>query len=223
MWYDWDWPAAERHFLKAIHMKPGYAPAHVWYGNLLWCTGGLDESIQEMQKARELEPLEPVNPAHLGLALAVARRFDESIEELRKVIASDPEFSLAYWYQSFSLLATKRWGEAIATLRRFVELTAGSVIALSTLGFAYGSAGMKDEALTILQRLGGISKERHVGSLWRAVVWVGLGEKNRALEALEEAYTERDSQLATLKRWFIWDSVRLEPRFKGLLKKMNLE
>lgn len=223
MWYDWDWPAAEEHFLKAIQKKPEYALVHHWYGNFLSCMGRFDESIREMQKACELEPLEPVNPAHLGLALFMARRFDESIGVLRKVIESDPELWVAHWYQSMNLLSKKMWGESIATLQKLVELTAGSVVSLSYLGFAYGLAGMKDEAFKILERLDGLSKDRYVGSLWRGVVWLGLGEKNKALENLEKAYAEREGAMAFLKVQPILDSLRSEPRFQALLKKMNLD
>ncbi len=223
MWYDWDWPAAERHFLKAIQKKPDYASSHQWYGLCLSITGRFDESIREMQEARELEPLEPVIPTHLGWALYMARRFDESIGELRKVIESDPEFSIAYCYQSWNFLAEKMWGEAIPTIQKFVELSAESMFALSTLGFAYGSAGMKDEAFKILERLDGLSKDRYVGSLWRGLVWLGLGEKNEALENLEKAYLERESAMACLKILPMLDSLRSEPRFRALLKKMNLE
>jgi tetratricopeptide (TPR) repeat protein len=185
--------------------------------------GRFDESIREIRKACELEPLEPVNPAHLGLALFMARRFDESIGELRKVIESDPEFWLAYWYQSLNFLAKKMWGEAIATARKPVELTAGSVMTLSILGFAYGSAGMKDEAFEILERLDGLRKDRYVGSYWRGVVWLGLGETNEALEHLEKAYLERESNMAFLKDHPLVGSLRSEPRFKALLRKMNLD
>jgi len=223
LWYDWDWPAAEKHSLKAIQEKPDYAPAHLWYGNCLWCTGRFNECIREMQKACELEPLEPVNPAHLGLALCMARRFDESIGELRKVIASDPEFSLVYWYQSFNFLAKKMWGEAIATLQKLVELSGGSIIASSTLGLAYGTAGMKDEAQKIVERLDELSKDRYVGSFYRALVRLGLGEKNEALENLEKACLERDPLMASLNVWPLFDSLRSEPRFQDLLKKMKLD
>ena len=106
-WYDWDWPAAERYFLKAIQMKPDYAPAPIWYGLCLSITGRFEESIREMKRARDLEPLEPVNPTHVGWALHMARRFDESIGELRKVIESNPDFWLAYWYQSMNFSAKK--------------------------------------------------------------------------------------------------------------------
>ena len=218
LWHDWDWRAAESHFLKAIRMKPDYAPAHQWYGNCLACTGRFDESVREGQKACELEHLEPINPTQLGLELYVTRRFDESIEKVRKVIESDPEFFVAYWIQSMNFMAKKMWAEAIATAQKFVELTAESGIAVATLGLAYGSAGMKDEALKILERLDGMSKDRYVGSLSRAWVWLGLGEKNKALENLEKAYQEREPMMALLKVAPLFDSLRSEPRFHALLK-----
>jgi len=223
MWYDWDWPAAEKHFLKAIQLKPENDTAHLWYGLCLTIVGRFDESIREMQKAQELAPLEPVNPTLEGWALYMARRFDESIGVLRKVNESDPEFSIAYWYLAGSYYANERWGEGIAAIQKFVELSAGSVIALSVLGYGYGSAGMKDEAFKILERLDGLSKDHYVGSLWRAVVWLGLGEKKETLENLEKAYLEKESILACIKVWPAFDVVRSEPRFQAVLKKMNLD
>jgi serine/threonine protein kinase/lipoprotein NlpI len=223
MWYDRDWPAAEGLFLKAIQMKPDYAPAHMWYGNLLYSLGRFDESIREMSKAKELEPLEPAPPTHMGWALYYARRFDESIEELQGVVASDPEFTLSYLWLSMNFIAKDMWGEAIAASRKFVELTAGAVIGLCILGLAYGSAGMKNEALQILEQIEGLKKERYVGPFFRAVVWSGLGEKDKALENLESSYVERDSALALIKVWPIFDSLRSEPRFQAVLKKMNLD
>jgi eukaryotic-like serine/threonine-protein kinase len=223
MWYDRDWAAAESLFLRAIRMKPEYPEAHLWYGNLLVATGRADESIREMRKGKELEPLEPAPPTHVGWALYFARRFDESIEELRNIVASDPEFSLPYMWLSANFLAKKMWGEAIAAAQKFVELSAESVIGLSLLGTAYGSAGMKDEALKILERLDKLPKDRYVGSLSRAMVWTGLGEKNKALENLEKACEDRDSSLAYLRVWPVFDSLRSEPRFQAVLKKMNLD
>ena len=94
---------------------------------------------------------------------------------------------------------------------------------LSMLGCAYGSAGMTDEALEILERLDGLPKDRYVGSFWRAAVWLGLGETNEALEHLEKAYLERESSLVFSKAQPLVDSLRLEPRFKALLRNMNLD
>jgi serine/threonine protein kinase len=223
MWYDRDWTAAENHFLKAIQMKPDYPEAHMWYGNLLFSTERFDEAVREMKKAAELEPLEPAPQTHVAWALYFARRFDESIEELNKVIASDPEFSLPYMWLSMNMLAKKSWGEAIAAIQKFAELSGESVLALSILGLAYGLAGMKDDAFKILERMDGLTKDHYVGPLYRGFVLIGLGEKDRALENLEKAYLENESAMAYLKVWPILDSLRSNPRFKALLKKMKLE
>ncbi|MBN1831642.1 MAG: protein kinase [Deltaproteobacteria bacterium] len=223
MWYDRDWPAAETHFKKAIRMKPDYPEAHLWYGNLLACMGRADDSIQEMRKGKELEPLEPAPPTHVGWALYFARRFDESIEELREVMASDPEFSLPYMVLSGNFMAKKMWSEAIDASQKFVELSAGSVISLSFLGVAYGLAGMKDEALRILERLDELSKDHYVGPFFRAYVWTALGEKDKALENLEKAYEGKESFMAWIKVWPSIDNLRSEPRFQALLTKMNLD
>jgi TolB-like protein/Tfp pilus assembly protein PilF len=221
-WYDWDWTAAERCFLKAIHMKPDYSPAHHWYGLCLSVTGRFEESIRKMKEARELEPLESVIPTHLGWALYMARRFDESIGELARVIESDPEFSIAYWYQGWNYLVKNMWAEAIGMFQKFSELTAGSAYAVSFLGCAYGLAGRRDEAFKMLERLDGLSSDRYVGPMARALVRMGLGEKTRAVEELEKSYLERESALALLKVMPGLDSLRAEPGFKTLLNKMNL-
>jgi serine/threonine protein kinase/tetratricopeptide (TPR) repeat protein len=223
MWYDRDWQAAESHFLRAIRMKPDYPEAHLWYGNLLACMGRAEESIREMRKGEELEPLEPAPPTHVGWALYYARRFDESIEVLRSVIASDPEFSLPYMVLAGNFLAKKMSIEAIEAGQKFVELTAGSVYALTLLGMVYGSVGMKEEAFKILEQVDELSKDRYVGPIFRAFVWTGLGEKNKALDYLEKAYEDRESFMGWLKVWPVFDSLRAEPRFQAVLKKMNLD
>ena len=223
MWYDRDWQAAEGYFRKGIEMKPDYPLVHLWYGNLLFCTGRFDDAVREMRKGKELEPLEPAPPSHVGWALYFSRRFDDSLEELGQVVASDPEFSLPYVWLSLDFVAKKMWPEAIDAALKFVELSGESGFSLTILGYAYGSAGMKEEALKILERLDGLPKDRYVGPIFRACIRVGLGEKEKTLDDLEKAYEGKDSALAFLKVWPIWDPLRSEPRLQALLKKMNLE
>jgi serine/threonine-protein kinase len=139
------------------------------------------------------------------------------------VIASDPEFSLSHMMLAGNFLAKGMWGEAIESSQKFVDLSGGSVLALSLLGAAYGSAGRKDEAFKILERMDDLSKDRYVGPIFRAIVWVGLGEKNNALDDLEKAFEGRESFIAWLNVWPIFDSLRPEPRFKELVKKLNLD
>jgi tetratricopeptide (TPR) repeat protein len=222
MLYDWDWQTAEKEFQHAIMTNPYYTPAHIWYGMCLAITGRFDESIAEMKKARELDPLEPMVNAFLAWSLYMARRFDEAIEQNRKVIAMDPNYSIVYWYQAMACAARKLWDEAIASSQKHVKLSKGAAFALATLGFVYGSAGMRDEALNALERLIALSKDRYVSPFHQAFIYVGLGEKEQALENMEKAYLDRESMIVYLGTLPLLDSVRSEPRFKVLLKKMNL-
>jgi serine/threonine protein kinase/Tfp pilus assembly protein PilF len=224
LFYDWDWPASEKHFLKALQMKPEYALAHHWYKNYLVAMGRMEEGVLEMRKACSLEPYDSINPAHLGLALSSAGRFNESIEVLSKVIESDPQFALAYFFQAINFVAKRMRKEAIASMQKCVELTSGSTFALSILGLAYGAAGMRDKAMEILKQLDDLSRDRHVGSYWKAMVWLGLGEKNQVLEYLEKAYEERESYLVFINtNVLLFKSLWSEPRYKNLLKKMNFD
>jgi tetratricopeptide (TPR) repeat protein len=166
--------------------------------------------------------VEAVIPTHLGWVLYMARRFEESIRELREVIEADPGFSVAYWYLGWNFMAEQKWDEAISTLRKLVELTAGSAAAAGTLGLAYGWAGWKAEAREILGRLDALARERYVGSLWRAFVWMGLGDLDRTFESLENAFVERESGLATFGVIPLFDGLRGDARFQALVHKMGL-
>jgi len=223
MFYDWDWQTAERELRHAIKLNPYYAPARLYYSMCLDTTGRFGESIGEMKKAQELDPLEPLVNARLGLSLYLARRYEEAYEQNRKVISMDPNFSIGYWYQAMICATNKLWDEAIASSQKHVQLSGGASFALATLGFIYGSAGIRDEALNALERLTALSQDRYISLFNVAMVYVGLGEKDQALENLEKAHTDRASLMAYLGIWPVFDSVRSEPRFKALLKKMNLE
>jgi serine/threonine protein kinase/Tfp pilus assembly protein PilF len=223
MWYDRDWAASERYFLKALELKPEYPEAHLWYGNLLFCMGRMDDSVREMRRGTELEPEEPAPPVHIAWALYFARRFDESIAVLRSVVASDPEFTLSHLWLAHGYLAKEMWVEAIGAINKYNELAGEPVIGLSVLGWAYAHSGRADEARKILERLDGFPKERYVGPLFRGLVWQALGEREKALDLLEQAYEGKESTLAFIKVWPMIDPLRAVPRFQALLRKMNLD
>ncbi len=222
MWYDRDWKTAEELFRKAIRMKPDYPPGHLWFGNLLFCTKRFDEAVREMRRGKELEPHEPAPFVHVAWTLYFARRFDESIEELNQVIASDPEFSMAYLWLSLTLGAQRLFDRAIAAAQKFIDLSGGSVLGFCCLGSFSGLAGKTDEALGVLDRMDALSKDRWVGSLWKSAIWLGLGEKDKALDNIEKAYLERESAMVFLGVWPMFDGLRDEPRFQAVLEKLGL-
>jgi len=221
--FDWDWPAAEIEFKRAIDLNPNYATAHEWYALYLAIMGRFDEAIAEVKRAQELDPLSIIINAIAGLIFYLARRYDEAIEHYRKTFEMDPNFSMAYLYQGAAYADRDMWEEAVEAWKKLVTLSGGSQFAVGYLGFGYAMSGQKDEALKMIDRLNNLSNERYVSPFSRALIYMGLGEKDQAFEYLEKAYVERESFMAFFKVWSFFDSFRSDPRFKALLKKMGLE
>ena len=97
--YDWNWSEAEKEFKRSIELKPDYATAHQWYAiHYLTATGRLEEAVQEMKKALELEPASLVMNTFMGATLYYAGRYDEAIDQCRRTIEMDPNFAVAHWH-----------------------------------------------------------------------------------------------------------------------------
>lgn len=223
MFYDWDWYAAEREYLQAIRTKPDYALAYIWYGVYLAITGRFEESLLEMKKAQALDPLEPLISAMVGWSHYIARRFDMSIELLNKIIETDPNFSSAYWYQAGNYLAVHKVEEALHVSQKLVQISGGALYALSTLSVAYGTAGMWEERLDVFERMNEISNHHYNSPYNWAVYYLGAGDKEKVLECLEQAYNDRESLMALLAVTPVFDSVRDDPRYLEILRKMGLD
>ncbi|MSO20204.1 MAG: hypothetical protein EXQ56_07010 [Acidobacteria bacterium] len=222
--YDRDRPTAEREFRRAMELDPNYSLAHQWYG--LWflaSAGSLDEGLAEVNRAQQLDPLSVTITRVVGELLGYAGQYDAAMIWDRKAIELDPESAGARRQAGRSYLGKKMYPEAIRELEKSVELATGSSQNLGTLGYAYAVAGERAEAQSILDRMIEASKTKFVQPYWVAVVYSGLGDKDRAFEWLEKAYEERASSMTLLKfhPWF--DSMRNDPRYHDLLRRMNLE
>ncbi|MDP2960908.1 MAG: hypothetical protein Q8N71_05735, partial [candidate division Zixibacteria bacterium] len=132
-------------------------------------------------------------------------------------------FAIAHCFLGLTYAGKQRWEEAIATLKKFVNLWQGSPIAVGYLGFAYGMSGQKDEALRMLDQLSKLSEQRYVSPLYKALIYVGLDKKDQAFEYLDKAYDERESWMVSLKTAPFMDTLRSDPRYEALLKKIGLE
>jgi len=221
LFYDWDFPAAEREFKRAIDLRPNYGTAHAWYALYLALIERFDEAIAEVKCAQELDPLSLIINATVGLIFYFARKSDEAIEQYHKALDIDPNFSLTYFFLGGSYIEKAMWEEAIAAFQKLVILSEGSPYAVGALGTAYAISGQKDEALKMLDQLSELSKEKHVLSFYKAIIHTGLGAKDQAFKHLEKAYLERESFMAYLKVWPLFDSLRSDHRYKALLKKVG--
>jgi tetratricopeptide (TPR) repeat protein len=219
--YYWDWDEADKHFKRAIGLNPNYPVARAWYSQQLARMGRLDESVEEAKRAKELDPLSSSASAHVGLALYRARRFDEAAAELQKVIAFDPKAVDAHLFLGFVYVEQRKGQDAIAEIQTVVELTDENPTMIAVLGYASGMGGKHDEARAILKKLE--SGTRPVSEFERAMIYIGLGETDRAFESLEKALNERAWQLGFLKVEPLFDPLRQDPRFADLTRKVGLE
>jgi serine/threonine-protein kinase len=158
----------------------------------------------------------------LVLHYRLAQQYDEALDQLNKTIELDPDFHMAYWIIGLVYLDMGMLQEAIAALEKAVALSGEHPGAKATLGLVYAKVDRKGEALKILEELKQLSTGRYVPSLRIDHIYIGLGENDLALEWLEKAYEERDATLVWLKVDRVYDSLRANPRFKTLLKKMDL-
>jgi TolB-like protein/Flp pilus assembly protein TadD len=220
--FDFEFDRSIAEFERAIQLNPNYAMAHHWLSwGPLTALARVDRAIAEGKRAVELDPLSLINNADLGGNVYFnARRYDEAIAQLRKTIEIDPRFYLAHYYlgQAFQLKGQRT--EAIAEYQRAVELD-DDPEALAYLGQAYARAGQRDEAQKILGRLTEEATSRYVSGYSMALMFMGLGDKEQAIDALERAYREgAGNDLFTIRVDPMLDDLRNQPRFEALAEKI---
>jgi DNA-binding winged helix-turn-helix (wHTH) protein/TolB-like protein/Tfp pilus assembly protein PilF len=221
--YEWDWAAAEQEWRRAISLDPDYATAHQWYAvHYLTPAGRLDEALREARRAQQLEPLSPVFNSFLGATLLFSRRPDEAIEECRKAIDLYPEFGVGHWYLGRAYLQKGQPREALTELEEAVRLSGGSPLMQATLAAAHAAAGDPDHARQVLRDLVRLRNDHYASAVGLAVAHAALGERDEALRWLEEAAAERDFHLVYLKVWPEFDTLRAEPRFAALVRRVGL-
>jgi len=222
-WDSWDWEGAEKEYMKAIDINPGYATAHHWYGYYLMVKGRHDESIREIRLAQKLDPHSRIINANVGFAYYYARLYDQAIEHYKNRLEDDPDFHVLHYYLGMANLQKGMYDEAISVLQKAISLSPESYISVAWLGNAYAISGERDKALETLNKLEEVSKGKHVSPYAKAIIYTGFGQKDKALQYLEEAYEIEDYRLQYLKVEPALDGLRSDPRFAALLKKINLE
>jgi tetratricopeptide (TPR) repeat protein len=217
--YHWDWEGAEREFQLSLELEPNYAEGHRSYAIYLLIVRRHEEAIAEARRARELSPLSLVINTELGMALLSAGRYDEAIERLQKTLEIDPKFVRAYWTLALAYEGQGDRPRALAVLEKAVSLSGG--VPHPWVGYGFGVAGRRREALEILTRLEKLSRERYVGPQGFAVVHLGLGDKDQAMAWLEKAYEERAFELLGFAGP-VSDRLSDDPRFQDLRRRMRL-
>jgi tetratricopeptide (TPR) repeat protein len=179
-----------------------------------------DRAITAGKRAIELDPLSLINNADLGWVYCMARRYDEAMAQARKTLEMDPRFYVARYYLGHALQFSGHLPEATAEYAKAAELDDDPVV-LALLGQAYARSGRTDEARAILARLTEHAKSHYVSGYSFAIVFLGLGEKEHAMEALEQAYrVDAGYDLFLIKVDPILDDLRGDSRFERLVQKI---
>ena len=219
--YEWDRVGSEKEYRRAIELKPNYATAHHWFGADLANVKRFDDSLTELRHAEELDPLSPIIGTNFGDTLLLARRFDEAIAQYKRTLTSNPNFVYAHLALGRAYGSKGMYPEAIAETRRAIELDFGSS-AKGYLGLWLAKSGKRDEALKLLDELKQEATKNYIQGDTIALIYIGLGAKAEALNWLEKhmlSHAETASSYAVSPQL---DELRSEPRFKDMLKRMNL-
>jgi len=218
--YDWDWPAADREFRHALELNPNYGDGHGWLGLYLGWGGRRNEALAELAKMEELDPGwiligESVTYFHL-------RDYKAMVELNRRFMPLNPGTWQGHYFLAVGYEGSGQRPEAIPEYQKAVELSQGDQDPTAALAHAYAATGRKAEAQKILHEWFRQSESSYVSPYMIATVYAGLGDKDKAFEYLEKAYQERSSDLPYfLKADLRMDSLRSDPRFQDLMRRMN--
>jgi len=221
--YDWNWPAAAGGFQRAIELNPSYATAYQRYSLYLMAMSRTAESLAQMNRARELDPLSISMSFSLGWRLYMARQYDQAISQLRNTLEMDPNFALPRMVLGQAYEQKGLYPQAIAELQKAAAFSHDSPPMLGSLGRAFGLAGNKAAADKILAQMLEQSKKRYVSPFYVSVVYAGLHENEKAMDWLEKAYEDRSNAIIFLKVDPDFDGLRSNPRFQALLRRLTLQ
>jgi TolB-like protein/serine/threonine protein kinase/Tfp pilus assembly protein PilF len=223
-WYEWDWNSAEREYRRAIELNPSYEAPHAWLATSLTHTCRFDEAFKEVEIARQMDPL-AIAPNHtVGWVYFRAGRDDLAIDALNRLLEMEPNLP-----QARLTLAGAYWRKGLPD-KAMKELEQANVLAKdwnteirAYIGGAYALMGKKEKVRTILNELLERANREYVSPTFIAGIYFTLGENDKGFAWLDNAYEERDPFLANLKVGMEYDTIRLDPRYHALLKKVGLD
>jgi serine/threonine-protein kinase len=221
--FDWDWPAADREFRRALELGPNDANVHATYSRYLTTMTRKDDALREIRRAEELDPLSIPVKQYEATLLWICRQFDPSIAQSRGILSLDPGYYMSYSQMGSAMLGAHRDREALEALWQGWTLSAHrDPVALTWLAYAVGATGDRAKAEELLRQMEDLSKQRYVKKIYRALVYAGLGDLDQAFIWLDRAYDERDVQISFLQLDYRADRLRSDPRFDALMKRMRL-
>jgi len=222
-WYDWDWPAAERGFSRAIAMDPANARPRDYHAWFLVSMGRYDEAVAEAERAQQLDPVSVEASQVLGMVLVLAHRYEQAITQLRAALDLDPNYFYAEDFLGRAYEQTNRMAEAIAAYQRAVDLDRDNAENWSNLGHAYAVSGSPAKARQIIADLKATATRRYVGPYNVALIYAGLGDRDQAFAWLQRACTDGQAlPILYMGNDARWDRLRADPRYADVARCLRL-
>jgi len=224
--YEWDFAGAERECQRAISLNPNYAVARELYGYQIYLVNPrrFDEAMRELKTAQEIDPLSLSTNFNMAAMLYHERQYDKALEQLNAIQKLDPNFTLGYGLRAAIYREKGMYDESVAAWNRVSTLEGAgfSKEELDVLREAYKESGFKAHSRKHAELLQAQAKEKYISPIFIAMDYAMIGEKELALLWLDKAYKERSSWLPETNVDPVWDNLRDDPRFKDLLKLLNL-
>ncbi len=215
--YDWDWIGAERECRRAVELDPSDPGAHLNYAYSLVVRGRIDEALGEAKRAESLDPLNPLNRHAVAWFSYWSCRYDEALEEWKTAGKLAPDFAWARQYPPLALARKGLYEEAIRQYKEYLDWAGLYPENDPMLAYLYAVAGRKEEARKLLERAG-----RDTNPVMMAAAYAGAGDNNQAIAWLEKAYQQHHPYLVWIKPAIEFDSLRSDPRFQNLERRMGL-
>ena len=219
---DWNWAAAERSFRRALELNDGYANAHHWFAvDCLAMAGRIDEARKHNAIALALDPLSSIIREGDAFLWTLAREYDLALAAFAELTRSDPSFYKGWTSMGRAYLLKSMYAEAIEKLETGRSLAGDLPNIIGALGEAHARAGNRAEARRLLDSLHALQRYRPVHAPAFALIHLGLGEKDAALEWLERGAADRHSPIVALKVHPAYDELRTSPRFAAILQRIG--
>jgi eukaryotic-like serine/threonine-protein kinase len=222
LFYEYDWAGCESEFRRAFALNPNYAFAHDQFGLGLAFQGRLDEAYAEGKRASELDPLSPQIPLDNLIGLVWQGKYQAAAEEVKRAEELDPGYFFAHWGYGWLGIEAGKPGDAIPELRKAKAMESPAFVT-AWLGYAYGASGDRTHALAEIEDLKKRSLHGFVPPFNLAIVYLGLGDRQHALDYLERAYAASSQWMGWLKNDRIFNPLRSEPRFVALMRQLRFD
>jgi serine/threonine-protein kinase len=220
--HDWDWNESLRLYQRSIELNPGYSTARHWLGLDWYALNGMfEEAMAQMEVAHQLDPLSSIIREGVAFVHFLAGRQQEAVRGYLEIIQDDPTFYKAYTSLGRAWAHEGRYIDAIRMLEKGRELAGNIPNILAAMGQVYARAGEAARAREILAELEQARAHSHVPSTAFAVIHLGLGECELALDYLEKACCQRETPLTAIKVHPIYECLRGYPRFQEIVRKLN--